>query len=253
MIGWNIFRVSAMLLWRHFGDALRISLIPGVFVAFVSPLLMIWMYENVSFGGYSAGIPSEFAMILRLILNIAGALMMAYAAVAWHRFVLLSEKSSGIFPSPPVGTVSGYFGRTWLIGLIVFAFIFVFNWLIYTGIPLTIGYSIWTGIAVSLFVNAFASYIILRLGMILPARALENNHSLVSSWRATAKVGGPLVLSAILLSALKVLQLLPAVFNMPALISIVVGGAVTWLSLMVGISILTTLYGYCVEGRDLPA
>ena len=242
-----------MLLWRHFGDAIRISLIPGVFVAFVSPMLIVWIYQHVSFGRYNAGIPRELAIVLRLILVISGALMMAYAAVAWHRFVLLSEKSRGIFPSPPVGTVSGYFGRTWLIGLIIFAFVWLFNQFVTPGLQQLTGYSLWSTIGMSLFVNAFASYLILRLGMILPGRAVENDIRLISSWRATGKVGWALILSALLLSALKVLQFIPALLGMPMLVAIVIGGAITWLSLMIGISILTTLYGYCIEGRDLPA
>ena len=103
-------------------------------------------------------------------------------------------------------------------------------------------------------VGAIGGTIAFMYSLILPASAVNQSMTFKASRLAAMKLGGNLFLVALPMAA----------FNALAnyVVNVISGGttgillislAIQWLVLMVGISILTTLYGHLVEGRDLPA
>jgi hypothetical protein len=88
----------------------------------------------------------------------------------------------------------------------------------------------------------------LRLGLVMPSAAIDQPMGLRQSWAATAPVSRDLVgLSVIGLAGLAVTALLA----MPGPLGAILGAVASWITLMVGASVLTTVYGVAVEGREL--
>ena len=98
----------------------------------------------------------------------------------------------------------------------------------------------------------FVSYISFRLSIVLPAKALGSEMKIGEAWEHTRRVSTALIAAVLVIVVVQVV-LGFLVEGLPDLLSIVIGLILDWVVLMFGISILTTLYGYCVEGRELPA
>ena len=101
-MGWDIVRHSFAMLFRNFGNALRISVGP-ILIALVAGFLILGV-----FGSNLDALPQDieqgqlppeiaFAVLLILLLFI---FVSAWIAVAWHRFILL-EDYPGLLP--PLG------------------------------------------------------------------------------------------------------------------------------------------------------
>jgi len=109
------------------------------------------------------------------------------------------------------------------------------------------------GLLVFAIVFVVLGYLSLRWGVALVGTALGNSMSFADAWRATQSLSNVIVGVAVLLLAINVLAefvhyLIPnALYLIGALLEL----AVTWLTMMLGISILTTIYGHTVEGRPL--
>ena len=92
-----------------------------------------------------------------------------------------------------------------------------------------------------------------RLSLSLPAAALGEPMGFGASWGATKGAGGDILVLAILSVVAAVVIDLPPAFIFPNLTILAVAWqfATGWVILMVGVSILTTLYGHYVERRPL--
>jgi hypothetical protein len=92
-----------------------------------------------------------------------------------------------------------------------------------------------------------------RLSTILPGVALGKHGTISDGWQATSgETGDFVVLSLAWLALAFVLGLIMGVLGsaIPAL-TILFQFVVGWVTMMIGISILTTLYGHYIEKRPL--
>ena len=96
-------------------------------------------------------------------------------------------------------------------------------------------------------------YIFFRFSPALPASALGKPLGLSAAWRTMAGKGGTLVMLTIVSALFSVaIIFVPAqVFGPGSIIGLVIGLIAQWINLMVGISVITTLYGHYVERRAL--
>ncbi|GGL55379.1 hypothetical protein [Wenxinia marina] len=274
-MGWRIVRHSIVLLFRNFGAALAVSIGPlaialigiilaGLALGFSPAGALVAPYSFYAMATLPTDSdPEAAAMMMRvgilLFVHLAVILLVsAWIAVAWHRYVLV-EEAPGLVPPVRGGTILGYAGRTILLGLLV----------VLAAIPLSMVLGLVAApalqrpdslvsqivvFALSVVIPAVLSWMWLRLGLVLPARAVGQAFGLGDSWRATQPAAGPIFAAALLLGliALGLSLVVPAVFGSgwPGL---ALQLAANWFSLMLGISILTALYGHLVEGRDFPA
>jgi hypothetical protein len=244
MRGWQIFTHSAGLVFRNFEAALRLSWLP--YLAHVAAQLYLLMNPALAQGPMAAA-PGDYALLLAL--QIAAALGSLWVAVVWHRYVLLEESPEGAVPPFHGGLILGYFGRSLLITLLlVVAFLIL-------AIPAGLLMGALPGALLPMLfvVAAGVLYVFLRLGVILPAGTVGRRVTLHQAWAATAREGGAIATLA-LLSVLAVgLLTLPDLIagGGVSLVSTLYGLAVGWVSTMVGVSLLTSLYGICVEGRSI--
>lgn len=265
MLSWNIFRRAVMLIVDNLGAALRVSALP--YAAFIA--VNLWFAGTVDMEAIATFDPeadpgalpalpegSVTAVFLTLFVQ---TLAFVWIAVAWHRFVLLAEGGASWVPPLRGREMLGYLGRSILIVLILSAvgiatLLLVAPILPFVAIPLVVILSI------------ILSY---RLGLILPAGAIGRPLTLTQAWQATKGQSGTVVLLAILTYLAALLLQVPALIDAmggadlsdpaaavealsaPGPVAMLYNFVISWILLMLGISVLSTLYGHFVEGRRL--
>lgn len=250
--GWQIFVHAVQLVLQNIETAIRITLIPYV----IYSGCQIWFsakYGHVFTAMESAEnalpqIPSGFVggALLTVVLAV---LMSIWIVVAWHRFVLLNERGNGWIPAFDFGRFLGYLGRSILVGLIaVLAAVVV-------SIPVGLVSVIIPPIAVLLPAAAVAviAIVLYRLGVILPAGAVDEKLTLSEAWDATRGTSGVMVILVIIMIVFSILMQLPNLVGGDpySIISTIYGAVIGWFMMLIGAGILTTIYGHYVEKRPI--
>jgi hypothetical protein len=188
-----------------------------------------------------------------IIVGLLLAVVYIWLAVTWHRYILLDEVPTGQLPVFHRDRIVAYAINAILLALIMFAVFIVvgavLSPLLFLG---------WLGaIIASIVILAIGLVIDYRLGLVLPARAVGQTLSFGDAWAATKGQSGTILVLAIV-SALAavlidvpamILGLLPGIGVALALLWTLATG---WVKVVVGVSILTTLYGVYVEKRSIP-
>jgi hypothetical protein len=201
-----------------------------------------------------------------LIVPLAIASIVAYCSIAvnWHRYVLLDEVAEGWQRLRVDSLMWRYIGNAILIGLILFAggfvAVLIFSFLGWT-MSSALGEAALIVIVpsvIALYAYAFVSAY--RLAVKLPSVALgRDDFHMRDAWRATAgnfwQILGLVLLFFIclLLVALVMLLLtyLIGQLGTPGLsVLIAIQVAVNWVATILGVTLLTSLYGFFVEGRE---
>ncbi|PYE84478.1 hypothetical protein [Pseudoroseicyclus aestuarii] len=243
---------SVQLVRRNIGEALRVSLVPLAVATVLIGLITAFFGPEVPLqpGTEEAPAPADLAatLIVLAVTVTVGILCAAWAAVAWHRFVLLEEYPGWIppFAGRPVGA---YALRSFQLSLVVIAIM----------VPISLVFALIATLLpfvflVFLAIFFAASYLSLRFGLILPATAVGETMSLRAAWAASASASNGIAVAAVVLAALQIVLALAVQGLALAGLGILAFAAdivVNWLSLMLGIAVLTTIYGVTVEGRRL--
>ncbi len=201
-----------------------------------------------------------------LIIPLAIASIVAYCSIAvnWHRYVLLDEVAEGWQRLRVDSLMWRYIGNAILIGLILFAggfvAILVFS-LVGWGLGAAVGEASLIVIVPSVLVlYAYALVSAYRLAVKLPSVALgRNDFFMRDAWRATAgnfwQILGLVLLFFICvlligLAMLLVTYLFGQLGTLGLSISLAIQVAVNWVATILGVTLLTSLYGFFVEGRE---
>lgn len=253
MQGWKILKHSWQQIYANMVAALRISAILHVAIVAAGLYFTIAAGDGLRDGTWVANsgvwLPYTVNMV---VASVAG----LWIAVAWHRYILTGEITDGWIPKLHMGRMWVYFWRGVLIMLavmvpLVFGAVLLSFMQMYANsispnlAPLT------SVIPMLLIIPMF--FAMFRLSPILPAAALGKDLSLKEAWIATKGSTGPIVLIMLLMAVFYgfsgfVMQ--PYVLEVSAfaiLWNLIVG----WVLTMLGISVLTTIYGHYVEGREL--
>lgn len=256
MKGWHIFTHSVRLVLNNLDAAFRVSLVLYcVTVAyhiavFLNPPQMMdmpmgdGMGETMRLPMVNPGTAGLLG-ILGLLTVVAG----LWIAVAWHRYVLLSEYPRGWLPRFDGGRMLGYLGRSLLIAILIgLAILVLMMPLGFLAIALPGLAALYPVLAVGV-----GSILFFRLGVILPAGAVDRKMTLGEAWDATKDGNSTvLVLAGLMMAGSLILQL-PSMLNGDpgSIINLVYGIVVNWFATIIGVSVLTTLYGHFVEGRAI--
>jgi hypothetical protein len=245
-MGWDIVKHSFAMLWRNLGNALRISLGP-LAVAVLLSLAIITVLQvsaaRLAFELASGAISTNVAFAV-LLLAFLYVVVSAWIAVSWHRFILL-EEYPGLLPAFAGSPVLPYVGKTLLLGLALMAAM----------IPAVIVIALLSGVfgptsgllsVVGIGLALYFSYMWLRLGLVLPATAVGRPMGIGDSWRSTAPHANAILGTGALLILLNTgVSLVSSI--LPATLVLGLDVIVSWVTVMVGTSVLTTLYGVIVE------
>lgn len=246
MLGLNILLHSVKLVLWNWKTALRIS----------SPLIAVTLVFGVLFGGISATLEVDTSaadvpwgpLILFLATQVIAGL---WVAVAWHRYVLLEEDTGSIIPRFAADRIGAYFFQ----GIVVAVIVFLAAVLLGLGVAV---FAIVLGplagsIAGGIFIVGFSLWLFYRISPTLPAAALGEAISIGDAWRKTKPYSGAILVMVLAMSVVSALAgaLVESTLNIALGIYLIFTVIQTWISLMVGISVLTTIYGVAVENRDL--
>ena len=250
MKGVQIFTHSLRQVLNNLPAALRISGVlylvqVAVSLAFGRAMMSAGMGGMMG-GGYGIG-----ALVVMLVSLITG----IWIAVAWHRYVLLSEQPTTPVPPFMGERMGSYFIKSLLIGIVLLVMGMVLGMIVgVVAMPLmTHGAGLIALLLFSLLVQVPMIFLGLRMAAALPGTALGTNHPLITGWEATEGEWRPLLQLAIIMAlAVWVVQLIGLfVFGGVTLLAQLWQVVTGWPIMMVGLSILTTLYGHYIEKRPL--
>lgn len=253
-MGVDIFLHSVRLVLNNLRTALRISL--PLFLLFAVPSLVIGLVTPEPTSADQMGAVAAPLLGLGLISLVAGLVILPWIATAWHRYILLDEVPDGLFPAFSGRRVLAYFGYSFVIGLLAMLAALVAGGAVALVLAPLFG---WAGGAVAGIVGMGVALVIgYRLAPILPEVALDRQTSIPKTLQSS-----PITISTIVVLAI-ISAVASFVLNLPVYGLAVIPGVggllgqlwslgATWLQMLVGVSILTTIYGHYVEGRALPA
>jgi hypothetical protein len=194
-----------------------------------------------------------FAVVLVAMLGFSS------VAVAWHRYILLDEVPEGMAKLRVDKTVWRYFGNLLLISIMIFLAALPLSFLI---IPIMAMNSALGFMGILLYSSVVLTPIFYRLSIKLPAIALgRQDFRIGDAWAASNGNWWQIVLVALGVSALSlgaalIMFLTSRLFNTVLGTSVgfwadlLVQLGVNWVITVMGITLLTSLYGYFVEKRE---
>ncbi len=220
--------------------------------------------------GLIAGLSQS--MFLSILFGIALIIFLVWGislvAVVWHRFILLEELPSGFLPYREGLRVWPYFwygiGIAIIVILALLALLFA-STIVMDAEDMLAAFGQNTNsvalkdIALRFVVGLLASLIYLRLALILPAVALEEQMTLGDSWGETKGFSFAILVIAVMLALLNSGGAIfygvavMSVHNSPALLMLVSIAFLLfqWFYFMLNISVLSTLYGHIVQKREV--
>ena len=182
-----------------------------------------------------------------------------WAAVAWHRFILLEETPRGLFVAPNLNGMGRYFVGgliTFLIVFLVVILVAIVGGIVFGIIAVTMDLGLNVATYMSGFLGGLLGIVIsFRLSPMLPSAAIGPRMKWRDAWDTTRGTSGTIIVIALvtmlpafllgLIPQSLAAQSLPLALFLVSLINTVV--------FMFGFSVLTTIYGVFVEKRDLNA
>lgn len=266
--GIRLFRHVVAQVFGNLGQAAKITAAPFIIFVVVAYLLLgdlvreLFMLPGTQVEidltqerwSERFGDPAELTgrFLFALMLIPLGLVLFGWAAVAWHRYVL-AEEYVGVVAPFSFGRILGYVGRSILIGLLLglamVPILFLLGAIL--GPAMAAGGGAGLGLLFLMATSFLASWVLVRWSLILPARSMDQDMSIGESWQATKDVSGeilvPILGFAIIFPAIQ-----QALLLFPAGVVVAIAGLfVGWIQMLANLSLLTTLYGNLVQGREL--
>ncbi len=261
-MAFQIIRHAFSMIFGNLGQALRVSVGPYLLLI----LAIVGVLTLAGFPGGYATYPESstlyrntldpVAAVFVFLVVVFSVFVFGWVAVAWHRFILL-EEYSGLLPKSVGLPIWRYIGLSLVLALIMFCLMFLVGFAV--GAIVSIVNALRTSLGlfmIEFMMTSLASYLWFRLAIVLPAIATNNPLSIGEAWRRTGEIGKTVLAVAVALVAMN-LVIQETVFtlftNDPTIqiIQLVLQLITMWLMLMVGLSILTTIYGHLIEKRPL--
>ncbi len=274
MYGYAILKHAIRQVFGNLWGALQVSLVPfiiqtlALYYTFGGPALYVAIDGDPEMNWDPAMM--DGALLDAIPYHLIAAVLVAYLSVlwmtvAWHRYVLLDEQPVGILPRLNLGRVLSYLvmsfaygvvltiiGVVMFLGIGLFMSIFTFASHVGDGGLKPIQIAIYTFLT-AVFIYIPLSVIGFRMTATLPGTAVGAPVGFLEGWTATRHNGGSIIVLSVLLVLLYGANMGITAYiaiEVPA-VAIVWEALSRWLTTMVSVSVLTTLYGHYVEGRPL--
>lgn len=274
-MAWSMFKHALFLVFNNLGSAFKASFVPMVIIGATWFLWASFLWASTigieNFMSQNPNAEASSAFLMNMILFIIIALMSmilfiiiaffcsAWVAVTWHRFILLGEDVN-IIPSIKVKHILSYIGKSILI-ILIMIFIMLVPAMLLGVISAEIMEDIFPNVetrVVFLIINTFVVSLLglwlwFRFAMALPAAAIGNVYGIQKSWSASKEYSGTIFKLGLIIALISALiQAVTFLFSdtLP-LLGFALSLFISWINMLVGITLLTTLYGHIVEGREL--
>ncbi|GHC50581.1 hypothetical protein [Neogemmobacter tilapiae] len=259
MKAWQIFVHSWRQVFGNFGAALQVSVIP--YLIGQAALFGSGLHNYPTAEALQAAMDSgQLNPGLAFAVGVVSGVMSLWIAVAWHRFVLTEERG-GVVPVFHADRVLGYFGKGLGIGLMIVIPALLLLMLgavvghaLFRVDPSTLATSPGKFLLAQLVPLIFllpVGVLMTRLSAMLPGAALKPGVPILSGWEATKGESGVMLGVVGLTFGLALILQVPLFFIQNSFLVFVWGTITGWISLMLGASVLTTLYGHYIEKRAL--
>lgn len=250
MKGLQLFTHSVRQVVGNLDGALKVSILPYAIQGFAGLVLLGGAMGMARHGGGMAGF--GFAGVLFFLVALATSL---WIAVAWHRYILLNERPSGFVPTFHRDRIMAYLLRSLGYALLLILIAIVLGLVVGSIVgPLAMQGRVGLAMILSaLLIQLPIAILAFRFTAGLPGAALEQGTDFMAGWKSTSGATFDIaVLAVICVVANLIFGFVDLyLFGGLRILSLVWNLVVGWLVTMVGISILTTLYGHYVERRPL--
>lgn len=248
MFSVGVLRHAVSMLFYDFWATVRLTLFPvliGYGLGYVAAIEIGGVGADNLLGGRPTVVDGRIMLgLLAYVLAYFAAI--CWAAVAWHRYSLLAERPGGVLPRFNAALFWAYVGagvRVGGMGLLMF-------------VPLTVAVgilapmigNIWLVMVLMGIPMLLISARLLRYSLVMPAAALGKRMTLSEAAAATEGHNGTFVTLTVMLWLIGTLS--EAGFG-DGWAGLAISLLLLWFSLALGLSVLTTLYGVCVEKRSL--
>lgn len=254
----NLLTHAFRMVFGNLGAALRISVGPVLIIVAVTALF--YVVADEPFGTTVTSETMEnFPWGMFFLTFVVSAACLLWVATAWHRYILL-EEHPGMLPAFNGARILDYLGR----GVLLFAMLFVILFII----ALVAGFVLATflgdgnmteeggffvGLVFALVVYIPMLFLYYRLCAVLPAAAVGKSLGFKQAFSATAPGSTMLLAMGIFWTVAGFVGAWVIEFVVVAvpIIGFVLWIVFNWVVAMVNLSIMSTIYGHYVEGREL--
>lgn len=254
MLGWQIFVHSVRMVFGNIKQVLQITVGPAlVATALIVALFLVSGIPLEAFEESAGELPpgTSAGAVILFVLGLIAVIFVTvfWIAVSWHRFILLEEYPSGIFPTFRFDRILAYLGRALMLGLL-----FAIAWLPMGLVFAMLGQSL-VGLSI-IVVAVYLVYLVVcfyRLSIILPATAIGEPITIGRAWNSTTGIASSILVLIVVAFLFQVLvQLVFTVLAFIPVLGILLTVFFGTLILpMINVSIMTTMYGVFVEKREL--
>ncbi|WP_282153631.1 hypothetical protein [Ruegeria atlantica] len=172
-----------------------------------------------------------------------------WIAVSWHRYILLEEYPTGIFPTFRFDRILAYLGRVLMLGILM----------VIASMPMGLVFALLGESVAGLSIIVFLVYMVFlivcfyRVSIILPAAAIGDPITLGEAWNSTRDIAGSILVLLVVsfLFQFLVQLVFTALAIIPVLGILLTVFFGTLVLPMINVSILTTMYGIFIEKREL--
>lgn len=258
----NIILHTFRMIFGNLGQALRVSVGPYLLMVVLLALAfsIFAVPMSVSMDPMTQMMSPSMGLLPLVVLPLV-MFVTSWVAVSWHRFILL-EEYSGLLPAVSGRPIWSYAGKAILLGLLVLAVAIPLFLILGTilvplfggGMPADPAAGLpFMAMLIFAIATVLLTFLSLRWGVALVGTALGKPIGFSDAWRATKPVSGVVFNVAAILMLVNFLPglILSPITQFVPIIGSVLQLILTWLTMMLGISVLTTLYGHVIEKRPL--
>jgi hypothetical protein len=253
MLAFQIAKKSLLLITNNFYDVLRICAVLYLLNVIVNVLAIyaltgIWAVEKVEFDDEEINSGLVALMVIGSIL--VSAIVTLWVAVTWHRYVLLEEAPNGWIPRWNKSANLSYFYQFLKLVLIFFVLGLMIAVIVATSVGNT-GNLGFLFSAIIVVMSVAFGFTALKMSLIFPSAAVETNMGVVDSWSMTGPYNKTLLALTVASVGFGFLyETIASLLDVNMFTSSIRFFLNAFFGFW-GLSVLTTLYGIIVEGREM--
>lgn len=254
----KLFSHAFYMLWNNLGNAARVSIVPFISL-FVAVLLLAAVTGGLLFATGDLERMFEMQMgpsgpgiliiaISVIVFIVIELFAIAWAMVGWHRFVLLEDQPISMFPKWNANENKAYVQHLLrIIAVLIVAYIVI-------AIVAVAIVALTAGIGLLLFIPLlpFLLACFLRISLGLPSRAIGQKLKITEGLAATENMGASLYWFACLFILFGIaIGIVGTLVSLIPILGVIAYMVLQWFNMMFNASVITTLYGHAIEGREL--
>jgi hypothetical protein len=253
MKAWQIFTHSVRQVFGNMEAALRVSGVLYLAQVMMQLVIIGTLLTKTEAERQAMVMGGKFPFAGLAIFFIIALVSGLWIAVGWHRYVL-TEEQPGIVPQLHADRMLGYFGNGLMIGLVMIIPAILASMIagLFAGPMMSNGHMGMATMIMAVIMLPLGA-IFLRMSSMLPGTALRAGVLRINGWEAT-KGETPTFFGLALIGLVAqwlIGMIGSAVFGSLPILAFAWQALTGWVVMMVGISILTTLYGHYIEKRPL--